>query len=403
MIRYLQGYYRIRLTGAAPFRALNEFSRQNIAFRDLSHPDELTVLCSVMKKDREAAEVCALKAMCTAQIIEEHSFVHTFGGLRRRLVLLAGLVLACFFALFFTHFVWFVRIEGNGQIPTQLLRQQLEEVGVRFGAWGPSLDMEHLCAQLQSRIGKLAWISVNRNGGVVTATVTERDPEPENLDRREFYNLVAVRPGILTQVNVYNGFCELKPGDAVVTGQLLVSGMADWVTHTQITRALGEIYAQTLHQKSFCLPAETAEKCYTDREKKQVSLVIGQKRIKIFGNSGISYASCDKMTYRRVLTLPGDNSFPVCTETVIYREYTLKPKKLPRSLAEQLLTDYSAQYVQNETVAGQILSREDSFSEENGAYTLHASVSCEEMIARARPGTLDQEVTDGTDNQCGAD
>ena len=402
MIWYFRGSYRIRLTGAEPFRVLSALAHQHIHFQKPSNPDELTVLCLIRKKDWHAAEACALKNMCTAQIVEEYSFMHTFGGLCKRLVLLFGLVLACFFALLLTHFVWFIRIEGNAEIPTQQLRQQLEEVGVRFGAWGPSLDMHHLRFRLQNRFDNLAWISVNRCGGVVTATVTERDPEPENLDRREFVNLIAARPGVLTQVNVYNGFCELKPGDAVVTGQLLVSGMSDWVTHTQITRALGEIYAQTLHRQSFYLPSETAEKCYTGKEYRQVSLVLGRKRIKIFGNSGISYPSCDKMTYRRAWTIPGDYSFPVYAETVICREYTLNTGTVPQQAAEQQLTDYSADYVLSSTVAGTILSREDTLTEENGAYRLLASFSCEEMIARARPGTI-KEVTDGTDNQCGAD
>lgn len=218
-----------------------------------------------------------------------------------------------------------------------------------------------------------------------------------------FTNLVAVRPGILTTVDVYNGFSEVKSGDAVVTGQILVSGIADWTTHTQITRSLGEIFAMTLHQKTYLLPLEIEKKCYTGREFRQVSLILGRKRIKISGNSGISYPSCDKMIIRRVCTLPGDYQFPLILETAVYKEFTLESEQRTKQAAEQQLAAYSEAYVRSQTVAGILLSRTDTLTEKDGCFRLDASISCEEMIARERAGEWNKEVTDGTDNQRGTD
>lgn len=400
MFRFLKGFLHIRITGAEPLRTLNLFVRDKVGFWQVERLDELTVECCIYKKDLACAEKAALRCMCVLKTVEEHSAVRSFGGLKKRLVLVCGTVLAVALALLLQNVVWTVEIEGNTGIPTQLLRQQLEQEGVCFGAWGPSLDQEHLKFQLINRVEKLAWIGVNRRGGCVTVSVTEREPDPEDLDRRIFTNLVAVRPGILTEVNVYNGFTDLKPGDAVVTGQLLVSGMADWTTHTQITRSLGEIYAQTLHQNIFCLPKMTAKKHYTGKEYRQVSVVLGRKRIKISGNSGISYPSCDKMIDRRVCTLPGGSSFPLVLETVIFREYELTEESLPKQTAQQLLTAFSEGYVRSQLIAGTLLSRTDKLTEENGTYRLSASLFCEEMIARSVPGVMEE--TDGTDDQRGA-
>lgn len=401
MIRFLNGYYVIKLIGADPLRVLNLFAEQGIGFWQIERQDEMTVLCRIGKKDRARAEQCALRAMCTLTVVQEISAARTFGGLRRRPVLLAGTVLAVALAMVLQSFVWTVEIEGNAKIPTQELRQQLEQVGVHFGAWGPAFDQQSLKFQMMNRVGELAWIGVNRRGGRVTVSVSEREEEPTDLDRRVFTNLVAVRPGILTTVDVYNGFSEVKSGDAVVTGQILVSGMADWTTHTQITRAMGEIFALTLHEQTFCLPAAVQKKCYTGREFRQVSLVFGRKRIKISGNSRISYPSCDKMINRRVCTLPGGYSFPAVLETVIFREYTLEPEKLSASAARQQMTAYSEAYVRSQMIAGTVLSRADTLTEENGIWRLDANLSCEEMIARSRPGALEEY--DGTDDQCGAD
>ena len=401
MIRFLHGYTLVRIVGADPVRVLNLFAEREIGFWKIERQDDLTLLCRIGKKCLAQAEQCALSAMCTLTAVREVSAAHTFGGLRRRPVLLIGTVLAVTLAMLLQCFVWTVEIEGNRRIPTQKLRQQLEEVGVCFGAWGPGFEPQSLKFQMMNRVGELAWIAVNRRGGRVTVSVTERGDAPSDLDRRVFTNLVADRPGILTTVDVYNGFAEVKTGDAVVTGQILVSGMADWTTHTQITRAMGEIFALTLRQQTVCLPSAVQKKCYTGREFRQVSLVLGRKRIKISGNSGISYPSCDKMTDRRVCTLPGGYPLPLVLETVTFREYTLEPEKLSEAEARRLMTAYSEAYVRSQMIAGTVLSREDTLTEENGVYVLDVGLSCEEMIARVRPGAWEEN--NGTDDQCRTD
>lgn len=400
MIRFLRGYCRIRVAGADPLRAVNLFTARKIEFWDIERPDELTFCCCIPKRSCTDAERAALSAMCALTVLQEHSVRRTFGGLRRRYVLICGTVLACLLALFLQNFVWIVQIEGNVTVPTQQIRQQLEEIGVCFGAWAPSIDSQSIQFRMLNRVEKLGWLAVNRRGGILTVSVSEREDEATDLDRRVFANLVAARPGVLTKVDVYNGFAEVKTGEAVVTGQILVSGMADWETHTQITRAMGEIFAQTLRQQTFCLPKEIMVKRYTGKTYRQISLVFGRKRIKISGNSGISYPSCDKMTYRRVCALPGDYIFPLIIETVVFREYTLDTAVLPEKTAKQLMTDYSDRYARDQMIAGTVLERADTLTEENGAYRLNTALSCEEMIARVR---YNDEVTDGTNDQCRAD
>lgn len=400
MIRFLKGYCRIRIMGADPIRAINRMNARKLSFWDIERTDELTVCCCMAKKDCAEAKKAVLSAMCTLTVLQEHSISRCLGGLRRRKVLLCGVAVACLLALFSQNFVWTVQIEGNETIPTEQIRQQLEEVGVCFGAWAPSINSESVQIRMLNRIGKLAWLAVNRCGGVLTVSVSEREDEATDLDRRVFANLVADRSGVLTKVDVYNGFAEVEPGDAVVTGQILVSGMADWETHTQITRAMGEVFAQTLRQQTFCLPKEATVKRYTGKTYRQVSLVFGRKRIKLSGNSGISYPSCDKMTYRSVCALPGGYRFPLTVETVVFREYTLETVPLPENAARQQLTEYSDRYVRGQMIAGTVLGRDDTLTEEDGAYRLVTAFSCEEMIARVR---YNEEVLHGTNDQCGAD
>lgn len=106
------------------------------------------------------------------------------------------------------------------------------------------------------------------------------------------------------------------------------------------------------------------------------------------------------MINRRVCTLPGGYSFPLIMETVVFREYTLKTENLSAQEAQAQLADYSEAYVRSRMIAGTVLSRTDTLTEENGTYRLNTAISCEEMIARSRQGTM--EDANGTDHQRGA-
>ncbi len=122
--------------------------------------------------------------------------------------------------------------------------------------------------------------------------------------------MVAARDGVIVSMSVLGGQSLCQVGQAVRAGELLVTGCVDLETHTQFTHADAEIYAMTQRTLTAVYPQTTTRKAYTGQVIRRYSLVVGRKRINLSGNSGISDASCDKMTERKALTLPGGFSCP---------------------------------------------------------------------------------------------
>ena len=403
LVFFFRGYAIVELTGAEPERCLNRFAQRGIAFWDVEKPDELHLRCRVLLRDVQAAEQAAMRELCTLECLKQCGFRAVFYGVLARPVLVAGLLLAVALTLFLQNYVWFLQVQGNETIPAQEILRELDDLGVHFGTKGSDIDSQMLKNQMLNRIPALQWLAVNRSGGVVTVLVSEREPDATNRDRRVAANVVAKRAGVITSMSVLNGFAQVQSGDAVLAGQLLVSGVASWETHTQVTRAMAEIYAMTLHEQQVTIPAEYAQKVYTGREYRHVSLIFGRKRINLSGNSGIFSGTCDKMIDSRVLTLPGGYVFPLTVETEIVREYELQPEKLPQSVAQALLTEYIQNSVRQSMVAGTILQEDYRLTKAAGGYVLSGALSCEEMIARTVPLPLmgeDGEI--GTDDQRGA-
>lgn len=131
----------------------------------------------------------------------------------------------------------------------------------------------------------------------------------------------AARDGVIVSMSVLGGQSLCQVGQAVRAGELLVTGCVDLETHTQYTHADAEIYAMTQRTLTAVYPQTATQKAYTGQVIRRYSLVIGRKRINLSGNSGISEVSCDKMTERKTLTLPGGFSLPVTLVVETYRPY----------------------------------------------------------------------------------
>ncbi len=84
--------------------------------------------------------------------------------------------------------------------------------------------------------------------------------ETEVENHKEATNVIASRAGIVTSMSVIGGQAVCKEGQAVLEGELLVTGLVDCKTHTQVTHADAEIYALTQREIQAVYPADWTEK-----------------------------------------------------------------------------------------------------------------------------------------------
>ena len=388
MMHFFKGYLMLRITGAEPVRCLNRFAEENIAFWAVEREDALHLRVRVYKKDAARAEKAALWSLCTAEALREGGLPVRLRPLKKRPVLILGMVLSVVLALFAQNFVWVLRIEGNSAVPTRTIRHALAEEGIGFGTWGPGISSPLLRMRMQLRLPELDWLAANRSGGVLTVLVEERqtaDTEPKPTDPA---NVVAARAGIITSVSALNGMAAVKVGDAVLTGELLISGITTWETGSQLTRAVGEVYALTSRQICVILPQTRLEIRDTGTTERALYLVFGRNRRKIFGNSRISHTGCDKIVNREVCTLPGGDLLPISWELVEYRSCELIETELQEETAKQLLEAFALRYVRSRMIAGRVLQTSFELTKEQGCYVLTGELSCEEMISRTVPISL---------------
>ena len=400
MLKYLRGGIRLQIKGADPERCLNEMTKQDIPFWDLCRLDAFCLRLTVYEKDGKAVSAAAVAKQCEAEVLRIIGLRASIAGLRRRWILIFGVAAALMASLWLQNFMWFFRTDGIENGKAVLLLRQLEEEGVRFGAWGVGLDTEDVKNRMLIRDPDLSWIAVNKDGAVVNILISEREKQEPAVERSGVYHVVASRDGIITQFHVYSGFAEIKIGDAVKRGQLLVSGITQWPTHLQALHAEAEVYAKTLRECKATVPAVSYKKVYTGRTEICKTIIFQRNRRKISGNSSIFGTMCDKMIEIKQLILPGAYSLPIWIETVTLTEYELRPVQIDESTAKTLLMRETEAVAYRQMTAGKILTSSCRLSRSEDSFCCSAQFFCEELISRSIPANLiGEEAENGETHQ----
>lgn len=393
LIWFLQGYVQAELRGASPEWALERLSNARVAFLRVQRIDDFTIALLILRKDVLKAEAAARKAMCELAVVREMGFVKTFGGLWRRRLFALGLVLCAAGAFVIPKFVFFYDVVGNETVPDAEILRALHSLGVGFGTYGPEIQPQALKNKMLLLVPELQWFTVQQSGMCAHVVVRERPEKLAVEERRAPMNVVAAKDGVLTSVSSLEGNCLCAPGQAVTEGQVLISAYTDLEFTTRVSAALGEIYAETLTHKQVVCPDTALFKQPNGMTARRISLLVGEKRWNIFANGGNLEGKCDKITKTHMLTLPGGFEIPVGLEITELSGYDLVKKPLPEETAQALLIEQLERGVRQDMIAGEILDEALDLTRQNDRYELHASVRCEEMIARMVRASILKEET----------
>ena len=391
VIWFFLGVTRLQVTGASPEWCLQRLAKARVPFHFCGKPDAFTAGIWILRRDEARVTRLVRAAGCECHVEERSGFPAIFGGLQRRLWLPVLLLAAAAAAVIVPKFVFFYTVEGNETVPSAQILRELQELGVGFGTYGPSIKPQELKNQMLLRIPKLQWLTVQQSGMRAVVVVRERPEKEPVLDRRSPVNVVASRAGVLTRVQAEAGNCLCAPGQAVTAGELLVSAYTDFGFKTQVTAARAEIYAETIRRVTCVLPQHRSVKEAKTARRSAVSLLVGRRRITLFGG-GIPEKPCEKETKTYWLTLPGGFSLPLGIAITGIYEYDTRDEILQEASVQQSLLGQIQTRAQRDMIAGTILDSRCRIQTADGCIRLCATLRCEEMIARMQPANLKEAI-----------
>ncbi len=376
----------LQITSADFIRLFESINQLGIAVFDVNYLDDLTAQVSIHSGDVKAVLDIVSKRGESYKFIKKGKQNYVLTAIKQRKFFICGLIFLLAIALFVPTRVYFVRIEGNKNVPAKQILQQAEQCGIHFGASRRALRSEKVKNALLQRIPQLQWAGINTAGCVATISVREKDKkENAESDRYGVSSLVAVRDGIVQQLTVTDGQAMCRIGQAVKAGQTLISGYTDCGIVIKAVKAEGEIYAQTAHSLTAITPTEYTYRGDENRKQVRYNLIVGKKLIKLWKDSGISDTSCVKMYSVKRLTLPGGFQLPLALQKQTQISYHTVSKT---DKHHNWLHRFAEQYLKSQMIAGTVEHSDTQLWESDGIAGLRGSFVCTEMIGRTKAEEL---------------
>jgi similar to stage IV sporulation protein len=277
-------------------------------------------------------------------------------------------------------FVWDIRVQGTHRLSRGEVLRALEDCGFGVGSFWPMVKTDLLRSEVMVRLPELAWMAVNVSGSRATVAVAERQPKPEMYDAADACSLVAARDSLVRRVNVLAGSAQVKEGDIVTTGQVLIAGSSDSLNGMpRAVRARGSVMADTWYELSAVCPVEERLKTPTGVPHSRFALVFGKTRLNLYIGSGKTIDGCDKIISEYTLGMPGLFSTPLRLVRERFVPYRLNPGDDydPKAAGERL---YALLEVRTE---GQILESALTPGRAGELHVLTLRAHCTENIAIA--------------------
>ena len=385
------GSVRIAVTGPFPERFLNLCGERNLRFWDVEQQEAGTLRVTVnlfsLKRGRELAQ----RAGCTLRCEAWMGAPAFFARFRKRYALIAGWALAIFTACVLSQFVLVVSVEGNETIADSVVLTELESLGFGVGSYGPAVDERALANAALLDLEKLSYLNINIKGVYAQVVVRERTPIPEIEDPSRPANIVAGVDGVILDVNLLKGQSQVKEGQAVLEGELLISGTNTYesgdgsgaILGTRTAQAQGEVWAMTERTLRAATVLPVAAKTGVGEEKIGYSLRILKHSIKFPQNSSIFATGCDKIKSTLTWSLPGGVELPVGLEKTVCIPYETKQGNLDAAKAEAYLRAVlETRLKQTVGEAGDVLSKGWQTATEDGVLTVTLHASCVEQIGQ---------------------
>lgn len=384
-IHILPGNIIAEITSADISSLLNTFTASGIQLRNIEYCNVLTVRITVSRKDYQQLVMLSEKQGAVVKKRGTHGLYPVTNRFLKRPILVLFVLFIFLLSCYVPSRIFFLRVEGNSQVPERYIIEVAAECGIDFGAKRRLVRSEMMKNRLLEKIPQLQWAGINTSGCTAVISVREKTRnESQDETKHQVSSIVASRDGIIQSCIVQQGNALCKVGQAVKAGQVLVSGYLDCGIVIKATQADAEIKALTFRDLKVVAPSPTAIKGIKQETKTKYGLRIGKKLIKFYKDSGNLDTTCGKIYSEEYVHLPGGFRLPIAVVKETEVNYNEGGEELVISDTGEWIKDFANNYLKNTMVSGEIVSADAEVTPDAGAFCLRGRYACKEMIGQIK-------------------
>ncbi|HEY8486411.1 MAG TPA: sporulation protein YqfD [Limnochordales bacterium] len=219
---FLQGYVVVRLSGENLEGFANLAARRGVRLVQLARVARGVAVARLPAGQYRALRLPARRSRVQVRVVARGGLPFVVQRLRRRPSLLAGFAVAVGVMAALGSRVWEVRVSGPPGSEVAPVREALARLGLRPGVprrWVQPTELER---SLLLQRPELAWAEVRLQGSTAVVEVRPRRSVP--LEAAPSGDIVASADGLVTELQVQQGWAAVRRGEVVRRGQVLISG-----------------------------------------------------------------------------------------------------------------------------------------------------------------------------------
>ena len=383
LVRFLLGYVTFSVNGKFLERFINLSAVRGISLFNIER-GENSFSCSSLATEYRALVGIAKITRVEIEVKEESGLPVILRKYRKRYGLFLGIIIFFLIQIFLSFFVWDVSVLGNKSISEEEVLRLVENIGVKNGVLKRYIDPNMVENYILDEIPGISWASVNLIGSKVQIEIKEKVEAPEIVKDESPCNIKANSDAQIVRLEVYKGNPEVKIGDAVTKGQILVNGVLENAFgESEICHAEAKIFAKLKKVIREEIDIDCIDEIKTNKKVKRSSLKFFTRNVPLTlvpvpkGNFKCEFRSKDFYLFGTRL--------PLKISSEVWYKYDKKRTWLGKEEAKKR-ADANIRRRENLELEGvQVLKYEDCEKLSNDKFVLTRTYECIKNIAEKDP------------------
>ncbi len=292
---YLRGYLTITVTGNFCERFIQVCALNNIFLWDIIRISKKSIRCKISVKSFFRLPQISYNTGVLVHINVRHGFPFFLKKYKNRKIALLSAIIFVLTVVILNQFVWGIKVRGNHKIPKEKIISVLNESGLKIGTLKSKINQQQLKKDSLLKIPELAWLWVDKKGSMIVVDVREKIETPPIPSSDDYYNIVASKDAIVSEMTVKEGVPVVEPGETVLAGTTLVTGKIP-VPVKQLTRyvkAVATVNARVWYEEKELFSTISTTRHETKNTKNQYTINFFGKKLRLFHKDNIPFKEYD--------------------------------------------------------------------------------------------------------------
>lgn len=224
---YIFGYVDIKISGFFVERFINLCFSKSIFLWKVNRISSTDIKLRISKRDFKKIKKICKASKCKIKILSKNGLPFLLHKYKKRKIFAIALVVVAILILYLTRFVWNIEIQCDQDIDKNNIIKILNRNGIEEGKSISNINTEKAINDICMNGKNISWCGIKIKGTNVIVNLEKENLQEEIIDNDIPCDIIAKKNGIITKITARNGTINVKEGDLVKEGDILINGIIE--------------------------------------------------------------------------------------------------------------------------------------------------------------------------------